>query len=132
MDRTEMNPEGLRILVVEDEPDAALVTARLLRGEGHQVRVAGDGAAALEAVEEGDPDVVLLDLGLPGMDGYEVARRVKGRIALKTPLLIALTGLSRQADVEHSAEAGIDLHLTKPADPTLLRTLLQRFQQVVG
>jgi two-component system OmpR family response regulator len=132
MDCAETNATGLRILVVEDEPDVATVTASLLRGDGHQVRVAGDGAAALEAVEEGDPDVVLLDLGLPGMDGYEVARRVKGRIALKTPLLIALTSLSMQADVEHSAEVGIDLHLAKPADPALLRTLLQRFQRVVG
>jgi two-component system, OmpR family, response regulator len=124
-------PAGLRVLVVEDRPESAAALALLLRRSGHEVEVAPDGPAALDAVQARPPDVVLLDIGLPGLDGWEVSRRLPGDPAGKRPLLIALTGLGREADRRRSEEAGIDLHLLKPVDPGWLRGLLQRFQSVV-
>jgi len=124
---------GLRILMAEDNADTAFSTAQLLEMDGDHVYLAGDGASALEAAERVDPDVVLLDIGLPGgMDGYEVAKRLKARKSVRCPLLIAITGYGRDADRRQSAEAGIDLHWVKPVDPTRLRWLLKRFQSVIG
>jgi CheY-like chemotaxis protein len=122
----------LCILIAEDEPANASTTAALLRRDGHEVYVAGDGVAALQAVEDYDPDVLLLDIGLPGVDGCEVARRIKSRNVLKTPLLVAVTGYGEDADRKRSAEAGIDLHWVKPVEPELLQKLLKRFWNVVG
>jgi two-component system, OmpR family, response regulator len=124
-------PLGLRVLVVEDDADGALSLAQFLRGLGHEVEVAPDGQAAVEAAQARPPDVVLLDIGLPGLDGWEVARRLQGHPAGKRPLLVALTGYGREADRRRSDEAGIDLHLTKPVDPDQLRWLLPRFQSVI-
>jgi CheY-like chemotaxis protein len=132
MIRPDMEPTGLRILVAEDDADTASTMATFLRLHGYEVHLAGDGASTLEAVEDCDPDVLLLDLGLPDMEGYDVARRVKARKALKTPLLIAITARGRDADRERSAAAGIDLHWVKPVDPEQLQGLLTRFQQVIG
>jgi two-component system CheB/CheR fusion protein len=132
MIRPDTVPTRLRVLIAEDEPATASTTAALLRMDGHEVFVAGDGPSALEAVEAYDPDVLLLDIGLPGVDGCEVARRVRSRNALKTPLLVALTGYVGDADRERSAEAGIDLYWAKPVEPELLQRLLRRFQDVVG
>jgi CheY-like chemotaxis protein len=124
-------PLGLHVLVVEDDADSAMSLARFLRRLGHEVEVAPDGQAAIEAAQAHRPDVVLLDLGLPGLDGWEVARRLQGHPARKRPLLVALTGHDREADRRRSDEAGIDLHLAKPVDPEQLRRLLQRFQSVI-
>jgi two-component system CheB/CheR fusion protein len=132
MIRPDTMPTGLRILIAEDEPVTATATAAMLRMDGHEVFVAEDGASALEAVEAYDPDVLLLDIGLPGVDGCEVARRVKTRNALKTPLLVAMTGYVADADRERSAEAGIDVYWAKPVEPELLQRLLKRFQNIVG
>ena len=122
----------LRVLIAEDEPATASTTAALLRLDGHEVFVARDGPSALEAVEAYDPEVLLLDIGLPGVYGCEVARRVRTRIAPKTPLLVAVTGYVGDADRRRSAEAGIDLHLANPVEPELLQQLLKRFLNVVG
>jgi CheY-like chemotaxis protein len=125
---------GLRVLVVEDDAGLASDLAMLLGRCGHKVRVASDGAAALEATQASAPDVVLLDIGLPGMDGYQVARRVREEIApamAKAPLLIAVTGRAGEADRRRSQEAGIDLHLVKPVDPHELLRLLERFQKII-
>ena len=122
---------GLRVLVVEDDADSAVSLARFLRGIGHEVEVAPIGTTAVDAAQARRPDVVLLDLGLPGLDGWQVARRLQGHPAQRRPLLVALTGHDREADRRRSAEAGIDLHLAKPVDPDLLRRLLQRFQSVI-
>ena len=127
----ESGKAGLRILVVEDHEDTAATLALLLRMEGHEVQVAPDGPAALEAVQFASPDVVLLDIGLPGMSGWEVARWVTGQPAEKRPLLVAITGYGREEDRRRSAEAGIDHHLLKPVDPAELLGLLRRFYQVV-
>ena len=112
------------------EPAAAAAVARLLQGDGYEVHVAADGPSGLEAAQSCQPDVVLLDLGLPGMDGYEVARAVRGQQAGKRPLLIAVTGYGEKAERLRSYEAGIDLHLTKPVSLDELRQFLGRFQAV--
>jgi CheY-like chemotaxis protein len=95
--------------------------------DGHEVHVARDGPSGLEAAAAVDPDVILLDIGLPRMSGYEVAQRLKGRKAQRKLLLVAVTGYAQEADRERSAAAGIDLHLLKPVDPAFLRELLNRF-----
>jgi two-component system CheB/CheR fusion protein len=115
---------------VEDDRDAAVSLAKLLALHGYQVRVAADGPAALQAVQAEVPDVVLLDLGLPRMSGYEVARRLREQKPQKKPLLIAVTGYSEDAQRVHSYEVGIDLHLTKPVSIDELRGFLQRYQDV--
>ena len=123
---------GLRILMAEDHADTAQSTALLLEMDGHQVYLAENGASALEIAESTDPDVVLLDIGLPNMDGYEVAKRLKARNTVKCPLLIAITGYGRDIDRRRSAEAGIDLHWVKPVDPEVLTGLLKRFESIVA
>ncbi len=123
----------MRVLVVEDQPEAADCIALLLRHAGHDTEVAADGPSALAAAEANAPDVVLLDIGLPGwMDGWEVARRLQDWPAFKRPLVVALTGHGDDEDRRRSEEAGIDLHLTKPVDPGQLQKLLSRFRSVIA
>jgi CheY-like chemotaxis protein len=123
----------MRVLVVEDSPEAAECIAFLLRHAGHDAEVAADGPSALAAMEANAPDVVLLDIGLPGwMDGWEVARRVQDLPTFKRPLMVALTGHSDDDDRRRSEEAGIDLHLTKPVDASQLEGLLSRFRSVIA
>ena len=110
------------MLVVDDNEDAAESLAVLLRMRGHEVWVAHDGPSALEAVRECSPEAVLLDIGLPGMSGYDVAREL--RAAQGRPLLIALTGYGQREDRERAREAGFDLHFAKPADLDRLQRAL--------
>jgi len=113
-----------RVLVVDDSEDAALSLAKLLRQSGHEVRVAHDGPSAL-AVARGDPpEVAFLDIGMPGMDGCELARRLRQEAGLRGALLVALTGWGQEEDRKRTREAGFDHHLTKPADPEALHRLL--------
>ena len=116
----------LRLLLVDDHPDAAESLGELLRLQGHEVDVAHDGPAALESARHRPPDVVLLDLGLPGMDGYEVARRLRGEAAAERAraLVVALTGYGSAEDRRRSRESGIDHHLVKPVDLAELGRLL--------
>jgi two-component system, OmpR family, response regulator len=119
-------PRGaLRVLVVEDSPDAADSLAMVLSLGEYRVTLAASGPAALEQAEAEEPDVVLLDLGLPGMDGCEVAKRLGADPPGRRPFLIAITGYSTEEYRRLSAEAGIDLHLVKPVDPDFLLRLLQ-------
>jgi two-component system CheB/CheR fusion protein len=118
----------LRLLVVEDHVDIAESMAMLLTLNGHQVRVVGDGPAALRAAGDEEPDIVLLDLGLPGMTGYEVAERLIARNPRKRPFLIAMTGFGSEDDRRHCWEAGIDLHMLKPVDMEQLEGVLNRFR----
>src|SRR5262245_15686016 len=122
---------GLHILIVEDYPDEARAMDLLLRLSGHDSRVVHDGPHALREFERDRPDVVLLDIGLPGMDGYEVASRMLAQGGRKKPCLIAITGYGMEQDRRFSAEAGIDLHLLKPADPATLLALLARLENIV-
>jgi CheY-like chemotaxis protein len=135
MSRTEDLPSpqrsGLNVLVVEDNEDQATVEALLLATENHAVEIATDGPAAVRVVQEVKPDVVLLDIGLPGFDGYEVARRIHEMKLPKQPLLVAVTGRWEEEDLRRSRDAGIDVHLVKPVAPETLCVLLRQFHNVV-
>lgn len=115
-----------RVLIVEDNPDAAESLALLLELFGHRVRTVHDGISALDAARANMPDLMLVDIGLPGIDGYEVARRIRRDAALKHLVLVALTGYGQAADKQHAIEAGFDYHLVKPVDPQALRDLVGR------
>jgi signal transduction histidine kinase len=117
---------GRRILVVDDNVDAARMTADALEAVGHDTRVAFDGPAALEIADTFRPDVGLLDLGLPLMDGYELAQQLVASAAGKRPLLVAVTGYGQVSDRERTNAAGFDAHLTKPVEITHLTELLDR------
>jgi PAS domain S-box-containing protein len=112
------------ILLVEDNADAAESLAMLLELHGHRVRTVGDAHAALAAASEEPPEVALVDIGLPGMDGYELARRLRARECARVPLLVALTGYGQGRDKERAAAAGFDAHLVKPVDFDALCRLL--------
>jgi CheY-like chemotaxis protein len=112
-----------RVLVVDDNVDGAESLAVLLRLGGHEVRVCHDGPASLMIVDEFRPEMVFLDIGLPGLDGYEVAWRLRARP--ERIALIALTGYGQEEDVRRSRQAGFDRHLVKPADPASLAALFE-------
>ncbi|MFL6200797.1 MAG: MEDS domain-containing protein [Thermoanaerobaculia bacterium] len=114
-----------RILVVEDNEDAAATLRDFLELSGHEVELASSGSDGVQAAREFHPEVVLCDLGLPGMDGYEVAAALRSDPETASAKLIAVTGYGREEDRRKSKEAGFDLHLTKPVDPVQLRRLLQ-------
>jgi CheY-like chemotaxis protein len=128
----EHNPtdHGLRILIVEDDAETADWTAMLLRLAGHDARIAHSGEDALQMAPDYEPDVVLLDIALPGLNGLEVAQALREQARTRRPFLIAVTGLDRDADRERSRAAGIDLHLTKPLSNEQLEKILKRFQQL--
>lgn len=105
-----------RVLVVDDNADAADVTCELLRTFGHEVEVAHNGPAALLAIERFQPAVAILDLGLPLMDGYELAQRILARWKAAAPRLIALSGYGQNEDRRRSLEVGFAVHLLKPVD----------------
>ncbi len=120
-------PPRRRILVVDDNVDAARSLARLLeRLYGQELRVAHNGMEALILAEEFRPEVILLDIGLPGMDGNEVARRLRERPGTEDSLVVALTGWGQESDIERSRAAGFDHHLVKPANPEAIVELLAR------
>jgi PAS domain S-box-containing protein len=124
---------GRRILVVDDNVNAADSLGRLLsRFWGQEVRVAYDGPAALEVARSFRPEVVLLDIGLPGMDGCEVARRLRGEQGLADALLVAVTGWGQESDREMSRAAGFDHHLVKPVELEMLREVLSTAAIRVG
>lgn len=113
-----------RILVVDDHRDSARILSLLLGSLGHEVQTATDGQQALEAVGTFRPEVVFLDLGLPQLDGCEVARRLRGRPEGKGLCLVALTGWGHEEDRRRTREAGFDHHLVKPVATKVLRELL--------
>jgi len=123
--------QGLRVLVVEDDAGMASMLAELLRLEGHEAELAPDGSTALEMAQAAAPDVALVDITLPGMDGHEVARRLQAQAIEKRPLLIAITGHAEDEYRLRSEEAGLDLHLIKPVQLDDLRRLLRRFQGII-
>jgi PAS domain S-box-containing protein len=120
---------GHRLLVVDDNMDAAVSLAMLLRLNGHEVRIAHDGPSALDVISEYVPDVIFLDIGMPGMDGYEVARRIRKKPGMENRVLVALTGWGQQEDRRRTKEAGFDHHLVKPAEPTVVEELLVRLRK---
>ena len=132
MAATHSNGRGLDVLVVEDDRDTADSVALLLRLHGHADRVARTGPDALHMAEQQPPDVALLDIGLPGLNGYEVAKRLRAMPGDRRPLLIAVTGYGTDRDRRKAEEAGIDLYLVKPADPQALLRLLGRFGEILS
>ena len=118
--------ESRRVLVVEDDPDSAQSLAMLLQIWGHQVEIAPDGHQALDAARRFEPEIVLLDIGIPGLDGYEVAERLRSEHGSELKL-VALTGYGREDDRQRSRDAGFDRHMTKPLEPPRLRDMLASF-----
>jgi CheY-like chemotaxis protein len=121
----EVAPAECRVLVAEDNPDAAEMLQVMLSLQGHDVRVAVDGVEATAIAEEFAPHVVLLDIGMPRMDGLEAARIIRKRLGPRV-LLIALTGWGQDEDKRRSLEAGFDHHVTKPPEPEALARLIAR------
>lgn len=120
--QNDMGPS--RVLVVDDNIDAANSLAAILRMLGHEVHVALDGHSALQIAMRVRPQLVLLDIGLPGLDGFTVARRLRDELNLARLKIIAITGHGREEDRLHCIEAGIDHYLIKPVDPAFLTSLL--------
>lgn len=120
---------GLRVLVVDDNVDAAEMLATLLEMNGYEVRVEFDGASALAAALREPPTVALLDIGLPDMDGHELARRLRAEPATAGAVLVALTGYGQAEDQQRAHDAGFDQHMVKPADLDRLLTLLASIQR---
>jgi CheY-like chemotaxis protein len=113
-----------RVLVVDDNVDAAESAAMVLRLWSHDVRVAFNGADALALMDEYDPDIVLLDIGLPGITGYELARRIRAQPRFENTVLVAVTGYGQEGDRLRSQHAGFDHHLTKPMHPSKLQEIM--------
>ena len=113
-----------RVLVVDDNTDHAESLAFLLRLMGHETRLAYDGEAALEVAAEFEPNVALIDIGLPRLNGYEVARRLRERPGLRNTVLVAQTGWGQESDRARSQEAGFDHHLIKPVAPEVLANII--------
>ncbi len=118
-------PVSRRLLIVEDNPDIADTTATMLAISGHTVRCARDGTQAIDEAQSFAPEVVLLDVGLPQLDGYQVARRLRQLPQTRHALIIGLTAYGRPADRQRGREAGYDHHLLKPADPAELHQLIE-------
>jgi CheY-like chemotaxis protein len=117
-------PRSLCLLVVDDCADTTATLAVLGRRWGHLVRVANNGTEALRLAVEQTPDVILLDIGMPGMDGWELTRRLRRLPSGQTTRIVAVSGYGQREDQIHSREVGCDLHLLKPVEPELLRRLL--------
>ena len=119
-------PKPRRVLIVEDNDDARELLSILLSQDGHEVHMANDGPSGLQAALTFRPDVGLLDLGLPGFDGYALARSIRAHDEGKQIYLVALTGYGQSDDRLRSVEAGFDDHVVKPLDVNQLALLLQR------
>jgi CheY-like chemotaxis protein len=123
----ELRSSARRVLVVEDNPDAQQALSFLLQLWGHEVLLADDGAAGIRSALEFRPDIALVDLGLPTVDGYEVARQVRATLGNASPLLIALTGYGAPEQRSQALAAGFDLHIVKPVEPERLAALLEEY-----
>ncbi len=115
---------GIRILVVDDYPHAAEYLAGRLKRLGHEVQTATDGRQALESAERFRPEVIFLDIEMPELNGYEVAKRIREQPWGRHVLLVALTGIGTEEDRQRSREAGFDEHIMKPAVPENIRSVL--------
>jgi CheY-like chemotaxis protein len=123
---------GHRILVVDDNVDAAGSLAMMLKLMGHEVRTAHDGLEGVEAAAAFRPDVILLDIGMPRLNGYETCRRIREQPWGKDVAVVALTGWGQEEDRRRSEEAGFDAHLVKPVDPAGLERLLAETRPTTG
>jgi CheY-like chemotaxis protein len=117
---------SLRVLVVDDSADTVETLAMLLKVWGHAVQVAYDGPTAVQLARAQTPELVILDIGLPGMSGRDVARCLREELGLNESVLIAATGYGQDEDLRLSREAGFDHHLVKPVNPATLYAILER------
>ena len=115
---------ALHVALVEDNDDVRVLMGEVLESWGHEVRQASTGAVGVDLILEQRPDIAFIDIGLPDMDGYELARQVRSALGHDKPLLVALSGFSQRRDRERASSAGFDDHLAKPANPADLRRLL--------
>ncbi len=115
-----------RVVIIDDNQDAATTMSMLVEQLGGSARVAHDAVSGLAAVQEFQPDIVFLDIGMPGMDGYETCRRIRKQPSLQHVFVVAVTGWGRPQDKQRALDAGFDAHLTKPVDPTALAVVLAR------
>jgi CheY-like chemotaxis protein len=122
-------PKRFRILVVDDNHDSALSLAMMLSIMGHETRTAHDGESAVETAESFLPEVVLLDIGLPKLNGYEVAQRIREQSWGASMFLIAVTGWGQEEDRQRSSEVGLNVHMVKPVEPAVLERLLAGLPQ---
>jgi len=120
------NLAGRRVLIVDDNADLAETLAQIVVGWGHEVAIAGDGPSALELVRNFQPDAALIDIGLPGVTGYEIARRIRADVFDRDLHLVAITGYGRPEDRDAARAAGFDAHMTKPVALNRLREMLER------
>ena len=118
------NTVSRKIVLVEDHEDSRQLLKMLLETKGFSVVEASDGLSAITAIQATQPDVALVDIGLPGLDGYEVARTIRTDSSLDRLVLVALTGYGRDSDVQRAKAAGFNHHLTKPVRPEVLEALL--------
>lgn len=122
------NPaSGKRVLIVEDNVDSADTLQMLLQIAGYEARAAYDGAAALSIASEFEPHAILLDIGLPRKDGYQVARELRALPQTSSSLLVALTGFDHDEDRQRASEAGFDAYQVKPVEPAAIEKLLEVF-----
>jgi CheY-like chemotaxis protein len=124
--------KGCRVLAVDDNQDVVQSMAMLLELSGHEVQIACDGPSAIKAALAMRPDVVLMDIGLPGLTGYEVAERMRQEPSLSNVVLVALTGYGRETDRQRSKKAGFDHHLVKPADFREVEAIVARAAQQIA
>jgi CheY-like chemotaxis protein len=117
-----------RVLVVDDNEDAATTLRILLEAAGYEVTVCFDGPSALEAAQHFNPDACLLDINMPYMDGYELARRIRAQMGICPPIFATLTAYNDERHLDRAVDSGFDLHFTKPAD---FRDLAEQLQQRV-
>jgi DNA-binding response OmpR family regulator len=120
----------LRVLVVDDNRDIVTTTMLLLSIEGYEPKPCYSGAEVFDCVKEHDPDVVLMDIGLPGQSGWECAKQIRAKIPGKRPVLVAITGeFTKSADKMRSELSGFDYYLVKPSDPKVLFAILAKVKQ---
>ncbi len=125
--------DAMRVLIVEDEADTADALQLILTMIGHEVQTAHSGMAALQAVKDHRPDVILLDIGLPDLNGYQVAERLRETPdAMKQVVLVAMTGYGQAEDRRRAVRAGFDYHMVKPFDPQRLEQLLTQIAKPQG
>jgi len=124
--KVDAGPESIsrRVLVVDDNQDSATILAMILGMSGHETRTANDGLEAIEVAEKFKPQLVLLDIGMPKLNGYETARLMRQKDWGRRAVLVALTGSGQEADRLRSSDAGFDAHLTKPVDTAAIQLLL--------
>jgi CheY-like chemotaxis protein len=131
VERSRTPARGCRILVAEDNPDALEMMRLMLSLYGHDVTVASDGVVAVARAADIRPQIAFLDIGMPRMDGYEAARRIRETLG-SSVVLVALTGWGQDEDKRRSREAGFNHHLTKPPDPEALEALIAECDQSPG